>query len=369
MENTSQGEFFVKKLFSVILIPAIILFALSGCVSVGNKTASMSVAYGVTSALSLLLLILYCSFIKQKEAWFLLLFASVFIVNAGYFSLAVSQTIEEALLANRIAYLGSVFLPFSMFMIILNISGVKYRRLVPFVLLMISMGVFFVAASPGYLDIYYKSVSLGRVCGVTVLEKEYGAWHCLYLYYLLLYFAVMTCVILYATLKKRHNSVAQAVVLLIAVFVNLCVWFLEQLVKIDFEILSVSYIISELFLIGIYLMIQDVEVKKQDNAPAQTEAEESFSGEAKAPVASASDDYIERCIYLRDHVSDLTATERAIYNSYLAGKSTKDIMNDMNITENTLKFHNKNLYSKLGVRSRKQILEYVRFMSEMKPEQ
>ena len=39
------------------------------------------------------------------------------------------------------------------------------------------------------------------------------------------------------------------------------------------------------------------------------------------------------------------------------GKSTKEIMSDLNIKENTLKFHNKNLYSKLGVTSRKRLLE------------
>jgi len=32
-------------------------------------------------------------------------------------------------------------------------------------------------------------------------------------------------------------------------------------------------------------------------------------------------------------------------------------MNTLNIKENTLKYHNKNLYGKLGVSSRKQLLE------------
>ena len=32
----------------------------------------------------------------------------------------------------------------------------------------------------------------------------------------------------------------------------------------------------------------------------------------------------------------------------------------MNITENTLKFHNKNIYGKLGVPSRKELLRILR---------
>lgn len=344
----------MKKIFVGILSATLMAFALSGCSAVGDKSTSMSIIYGATTVLSLLLLISYCCFIKKREIWFLLLFASVFVVNVGYFTLSVSKTLEEALLANRISYLGSVFLPFSMFMIILNFSGLKYKKVVPIALLVISIGMFFVAASPGYLDIYYKSVTLQKIDEVSILVKEYGAWHCLYLYYLILYFAFMVVMILHSTFKKKHNSVIRAAILLISVFVNICVWLLEQLVKIDFEFLSVSYIISELFLITLYLMLQDDANKN----PPQDNDEKNTTQYTAA--------YIEQCRYLEEHVSELTATEKAIYECYIAGKSTKDIMKELNITENTLKFHNKNLYSKLGVTSRKQILEYVKALKEIK---
>ena len=58
----------------------------------------------------------------------------------------------------------------------------------------------------------------------------------------------------------------------------------------------------------------------------------------------------------------LTPTEKSIYNFYLEGKSTKEIMAELNIKENTLKFHNKNLYSKLGVSSRKQLIEISKYL-------
>ena len=56
----------------------------------------------------------------------------------------------------------------------------------------------------------------------------------------------------------------------------------------------------------------------------------------------------------------LTKTERAIYDMYLEDCITKEIMATLGIKENTLKFHNKNLYSELGVSSRKQLLEIAR---------
>ncbi len=52
----------------------------------------------------------------------------------------------------------------------------------------------------------------------------------------------------------------------------------------------------------------------------------------------------------------LTPTESHIYKLYMEGKKTKDVMAELNITENTLKFHNRNLYSKLGVATRKELI-------------
>ncbi len=65
----------------------------------------------------------------------------------------------------------------------------------------------------------------------------------------------------------------------------------------------------------------------------------------------------------RTGLKELTPTERTVFEAYTAGKTTREIMEQLNIKENTLKFHNKNLYSKLGVSSRKQLIEIYRQMS------
>ena len=59
------------------------------------------------------------------------------------------------------------------------------------------------------------------------------------------------------------------------------------------------------------------------------------------------------------NLSTLSATEYRVYELYLAGKSAKQIAEILGISENTLKYHNKNIYSKLGVTSRKQLLRFA----------
>ena len=59
------------------------------------------------------------------------------------------------------------------------------------------------------------------------------------------------------------------------------------------------------------------------------------------------------------NLGTLTATEHKVYELYLAGKNAKQIAELLGISENTLKYHNKNIYSKLGISSRKQMLRFA----------
>lgn len=351
-----------QKFFCLFGTCLFALVLLTGCQSIGEKGATISSIYGVTTVFSFLLLLGYFFSIKKKSFWFIVLFVSVFVVNSGYLWLSVSKTLEEALWANRVSYLGSVFLPLSMIMAVMKVSKLHYPKWVPYVLFAVSLIVFLIAASPGILTIYYESVSLATVNGVSVLVKDYGSWHCVYLFYLLGYFFLMGAITLHAVIKKKIESTSHAIILIVAVFVNLCVWLLEQLVKIDFEILSVSYIISELFLIGVYLMIQ-----QQETMLANLQEKMSKLPEKQTDIAAKdTPEFSEHCAYIINQLPTLTASERTIYNCYLAGLSTKEVLEKLHIAENTLKFHNKNLYGKLGVSSRKQLIEYAKAIEAKK---
>lgn len=68
--------------------------------------------------------------------------------------------------------------------------------------------------------------------------------------------------------------------------------------------------------------------------------------------------------YFLKGISQLTPTEQKVFNLYLEGKNAKEIIAILGVTENTLKFHNKNIYNKLGVSSRKQLLRYATLMKQ-----
>ena len=132
----------MKKNLLCFLIGLLTILLLSGCDMIGLKSTNMAIIYIATAILSLLVLIAYCYMMPKKDMWFLLLFGSILVVNIGYLSLAISKTLEEALLANRISYLGSVFLPMAMMMIILNVIQIKVPKCLPCFLFIIGIAVF-----------------------------------------------------------------------------------------------------------------------------------------------------------------------------------------------------------------------------------
>ncbi len=89
----------------------------------------------------------------------------------------------------------------------------------------------------------------------------------------------MVTVILRAWIKKTVDTTSHAVIVAIAVFVNIGVWFIEQLVTIDFEMLSTSYIISELFLLGVHLVmnenqrLKELVRQKEESKPSEPPVE------------------------------------------------------------------------------------------------
>ena len=158
------------------------------------------------------------------------------------------------------------------------------------------------------------------------------------------------------------NNPAHAATLAAAVFVNIGIWFIEQLAHFEFEMLSISYIISELFLLSVDLVANENkqlrEIVKdaqtvQAFKPAETMASDVILEQSNYDAGTTTERF-EIYIY---GLKNLTPTEKVIYEAYIARITTKEIMASLNIKENTLKFHNKNIYSKLGVSSRKELLE------------
>lgn len=63
-------------------------------------------------------------------------------------------------------------------------------------------------------------------------------------------------------------------------------------------------------------------------------------------------------------IKTLTPTEKQVLDYYLSGKTVKEIAELAGVKETTIRFHNRNIYSKLNVTSLKQLLLYAAMMQQ-----
>src|SRR5690554_1606515 len=64
------------------------------------------------------------------------------------------------------------------------------------------------------------------------------------------------------------------------------------------------------------------------------------------------------------NIETLSPAERAVFNLYMEGYTAREITEILCLSINTIKTHNKRIYSKLNVSSRKELLVYVKMMQE-----
>lgn len=317
----------------------------------------MSIFYGVVCLLSLILLIAYFFVNKKQNKWLMLLFISVAICNIGYFMLSVSSNLTFALISNSIAYVGNIFLPFFMLMLILDVCKIKHNKVLTYSLLAIGVIMLFIATSGGYLPIYYKEVSLELVNGGARLVKEYGVLHNLYYVYLFGYMLSMIVIIIYAIAKKKIKSKMHAIFLSVIVLGNILVWLIEQFVEHQFEFLCLSYIVNEMLLLLLYGILREYE--KKMNAQLQN-----GTSSADLSLIDFNDKFSEEQIAIIferwEKINNLTKREREVLKHILLGEKRKDIAFKLYISDSTVKNIITNILSKLEVDNREELYKIAK---------
>ena len=315
----------------------------------------MTIGYGITLALAIGLLILYCALVKKKELWLGLLYVCVAVVNLGYFMLSMAKSVEFAIFCNDVAYLGSVFLCTCMLLTIVGLCGFTVKRIHVIICVVAGAAMFAVIATAGFLPWYYESVELTMIDGSAKLVKEYGPWHDVYLVYLIGYFAAMIGTIILSVKKKKPGATKFAGFIAGIVCSNILVWLFEKFISWEFEFLAVTYIASEIMLLLVYWMMQDYVYK--DDIPSQIPAEKKVS-----VIFVDEKERAEKAELVLKRLPEgtlLTARQMDVLEGILAGKSRKELAADLHISENTVKMHTTALFKVLKVTSREEIFALI----------
>ena len=316
-----------------------------------KEVRSLIITYAIMAVIATVLMIGYIALVRKKEPWLLLLYICVAVVNVGYFLISISKTVGFAIFANDIAYVGSIFLSMSMLMTIVKLCGFEIKKNLIITLGSIGILMFLVIATSGILPWYYKEVELVFVDGAAKLKKVYGVLHPMYMLYLLGYFSAMVACIVQSIRKKMIASQRHASLLAAIVFGNIAVWLVEKFIPWNFEFLSVSYLFSEIILLGLYWMMQDYV--RSDLIP-QPAAE----APRPVPIDIATMPMEEKILKVLSFLKPgemLAEREREVLELVLQNKKRKEIAEELCLSENTIKTYTRTLYGKVGVSSREEL--------------
>ena len=322
------------------------------------KTGDLTILYGAVAVFSVLMLVGYLLGERERERNFVFMLACVAAADCGYFLLSVAGNLGFAKFANGMSYFGSAYSVLAMMFIIADVCRQKRRRWLRYTLIGISTAAFLLAAGGDWLGLYYRSVDIVTVNGMTRLVKDYGPLHILYTVYLLSYVLGMVAVILYARKTQRLTSPKYTMLLMAAVLLNIGVWAVEQAVDIDFEFLYVSYIVTEVMLLLIYGMLRDYGIVQPGGAIVSVQMLTKLNtryvetGALPAGMEELFHSFTEK-------VKTLSSAERRILNYYIEGHEPAEIPELAFVSIHTVKKHNRSIYQKLEVASRDELMLYI----------
>lgn len=326
----------------------------------------MSLFYGNTFAVSLLMLTVYFWADRKRELWLMLLFIFVTISNAGYLALSLSRSLTAALLANAVAYLGNVFLPFFLLMMVLQLSYVRYPKYLSTVLIVLNTVMFLIATSGGYCPVYYKEVSFEISEGAAHLVKVYGPLHGLYKFFVFAYFGAIIGIICYTAVKRTAVSTKHTAFLALVLLGNIALWLVENITGSKFEFLAISYLMTEGLILLLYGILQDYENARPASKPSELAYVEAdvtedsaqniplFLPDSQQPFA---DGQIAGIFARWTQTQDLTQREAEVLKFIFQKRKRKDIAQVLFVTESTIKKHTANIYKKLEVANRTELFE------------
>lgn len=212
--------------------------------------------------------------VKKVNFYFLMLVLLMTISNGGYLALALSGNLEEAILANKIAYVGGIFVPPVTLFLICAICNYRLRTWLKFLLVSYSMFVYALALTIGSSNFYYADVYLDSYNGATVLGRTYGIGH--NLFYVTLYGHIIAQIILliYTFYKKRAVSRYSIWTLIGMVTVNIILFIAGRSVNSALEIMPIAYTIDSWIMLYMYQRCMNYNF--EDNITASLKKQDTY---------------------------------------------------------------------------------------------
>lgn len=231
--------------------------------------------YLITAILTLVsLFVLICSFeVKKVNYYFMILMVLFAVANGGYLAIALSTNVGEAILGNKICYLGGCFVPVVTLFLLCAICNYNVPVWLRVILYSYSFIVYLMVLTIGYSPIYYKEAFLEEFCGITVLGNVYGIGHKFFNVIMYGYVAAQIGVMAYSIIKKRAISKKNTWSAMLLIVMTIFVFAVSRKINLEIELVPLAYVIDSWILL--YMYRSGIMYNVEDNVAASFGKQES----------------------------------------------------------------------------------------------
>lgn len=195
------------------------------------------IGYLICLLTTLLLLLRFVCSKERNSMNFYFLLMILALSDAGYLALALSKTLDEAILANKLTYLSGIFMPMLIFMTICEVCHVELRKSVIAIMYIIQFLIYGCVATIGYSPIYYESVELHQNAqGISFLSKVYGPTHILYPVTMYGYFLACLVVAIISLFRRNVVSYKNIAIIMVAYFIGMGGYAGERILHWEIEV-------------------------------------------------------------------------------------------------------------------------------------
>ena len=206
-------------------------------------------------------LLLYRVNPKQNGPYPLIFFAA-FIACLGHLLLAHSTNLDQAILSNKIIYIGSIFLPILTFNASLSICKIRFPACGHAILTLFVFIILALSASVGYSPIYYKTIKFVQTNGVGNFIATYGIGHDIFNIMMIGFVISNISLIIYSFIKKKNVSIKSLIALSAIEAVSISSFFLLRFLDSDTLVMPAVYVFDQIALLYLCFRIKRYDVEQ-----------------------------------------------------------------------------------------------------------
>ncbi len=178
-------------------------------------------------------------------------FIFVFISNVGNLFISLSKDLSEAIVANKMTYISGCILALMLIMLVCDACKINFPKVIRLGMYGLNATVLLLSLTIGYTDWFYKDCHIEKIGNATILVKEYGPCHILFLIMMFGYMIGGLILLSYSLVKQKKLVYKNIMLMLFIYLLAVICYTVGRRIFPGLDLVCLSYCVDDLILLYI----------------------------------------------------------------------------------------------------------------------